>query len=85
MIPLDWRVSDGIMIPKVQNLRQSNLADYGQIVLGNVEEKLFWSLIAQRFYQHLVTKNNLIDTKFQKGSIQKMAGCREHTSMVGQP
>ena len=70
------------MIPKVQNPRQSNLADYRQIALENVERKLFWSLIAQRFYQHLVTKNNLIDTRFQKGSIQKMAGCREHTSMV---
>ena len=50
-------------------------------MLGNVEGKLYWSLIAQRFYQHLVTKNNLIDT-FQKGSIQKMVGCWEHTSMV---
>ena len=82
VIPLDWHVSDGIMIPKVQNPRQSNLADYRQIVLGNVEEKLFWSLIAQRFYQHLVTKNNLIDTTFQEGSIQKMTACWEHTSMV---
>ena len=51
-------------------------------MLGNVEGKLFWSLIAQRFYQHLVTKNNLIDTTSQKGSSQKMAGCCEHTSMV---
>ena len=70
------------MIPKVQNPRQSNLTDYRQIALGNVEEKLFWSLITQRFYQHLVTKNNLINTTFQKSSIQKMASCWEHTSMV---
>ena len=82
LIPLNWRVSDGIMIPKVQIPRQSNLADYRQIALGNVEGKLFWSLIAQRFYNHLVTKNKLIDTKFQKGSIQKMAGRWEHTSMI---
>ena len=65
VIPLNWRVSDGIMIPEVQNPRKPNLADYRQVVLGNVEGKLFWSLIAQRFYQHL-------------GSIQKMAGW-EHT------
>ena len=64
MIPLNFCVSDGIMILKVQNPRQSNLADYRQIVLGNVEGKLFWTLIAQRFYKHLVTKNNLIDTTF---------------------
>ena len=82
VIPLNWHVSDGIMIAKVHKPRQSNLADYRQILLANVEEKLFWSLIAQRFYQHLVTKNNMIDTMFQKGSIQKKAGCWEHTSMV---
>ena len=82
MIPLNFCVSDGIMILKVQNPRQSNLADYRQIVLGNVEGKLFWTLIAQRFYKHIVTKNNLIDTTFQKSPIQKMAGCLEHTSMV---
>ena len=55
MIPLNWSVSDGIMIPKVWNPRQSNLADYRQIALGNVEGKLFLSLIAQRFYQQLMT------------------------------
>ena len=50
--------------------------------LGNVEGKLLWSLLAQRFFQHLVSKNNLIDTMFEEGSIQNMAGCWEHTSMV---
>ena len=39
-IPLKWRVSDGIMIPKMQNPKQLNLADYRQIALGNVERKL---------------------------------------------
>ena len=82
LIQLNWCVSDGIMT-KVQNTRQSDLADYRQIALSNVEGKLFWSLIAQRFYQHLVTKNNLIDTMFQsfKVSIQKMTGCWEHKLM----
>ena len=41
VIPVNWHVCDGIMIPKVQNPRQSNLADYRQIALGNVEGKLF--------------------------------------------
>ena len=74
VIPLNWHISDEIMIPKVQNPRQLILADYIEIALGNVEGKLFWSLIVQRFYQHLVAKNNLIDTMFQEGSLQKMAG-----------
>ena len=64
VIPLSWCVSNEIMMPKVQNSRQSSLADYRQVALGNVEGKLFWSLIAQRFYQHLATKNNLIDSTF---------------------
>ena len=62
--PLSWCVSDEIMMPKVQNFRQASLADYRQIGLGNVEGKLFWSLIAQIFYQHLATKNNFIDLTF---------------------
>ena len=61
MIPLSWSVSDRIMISREQNYRQSNLADYRQIVLGNVEEKLFWSLTAQRFCQHLVTTGYRLD------------------------
>ena len=69
VIPLNRHVSDGIMILNVQNPRQLNLADDRQIALENVEGKLFWNLIAQRFYQHLVTEDNLIDATFQKGSI----------------
>ena len=59
--PLNWSVSDRIMISRVQNPRQSNLADYRQIVLRNEEEKLLWILIAQRFYQHLVTTGYRIE------------------------
>ena len=58
---LNWSVSDRIMISRVQNPRQSNLADYRQIVLRNVEEKLLWILIAQRFYQRLVTTGYRIE------------------------
>ena len=61
VIPLNWNDSDGIMISRVQNPRESNLADYRQIVLGNVEEKLLWSVIAQIFYQRLVTTGYRIE------------------------
>ena len=37
VIPFKWSLSDWIMISKVVNPRQSNLADYRQIALGNVE------------------------------------------------
>ena len=78
LIPLNWHVLDGLMIPKVQIPRQLNVADYREIVIRNVEGMFFWSLIiSQRcyIYQHLVTKNSFIGTMFQKGSIQKMGGC----------
>ena len=39
VIPLNCRVSGGILIPKIQNPRQSNLADDTQIALGNVEDQ----------------------------------------------
>ena len=55
VIPLNWCVTDGIIILRVQNPRCSNLADYRQIALRNIEGKL--------------TKNNWIGTMFQKGSI----------------
>ena len=55
VIPLNLSVSGRIMISKVQNPRQSNLADCRQIALGNAEGKLFWSLIGQKLYQLLVT------------------------------
>ena len=50
VIPLKWPVTDGIMISKVQNPRQSISADNRQMALENVKGKLFWSLKAQRFY-----------------------------------
>ena len=91
VIPLNWSVSDRIMISKVQNPRRSNIANYRQITLGNVEGKLFWSLIAQRFYQHLVTtgyrleENPLVETSqsllifltLLLTSIREMVSCRE--------
>ena len=81
-IPLKWRISDGIFILKSPKPDKSSLADFRQIALGNVEGKLFWSLIADRVYRHLVINNPIIDTSCQKGSIKKMAGVIEHTSMV---
>ena len=65
VIPLNWPVSDGIMIPKVQNPRQLISADNRQME----NQRKIISEPESLFYQRLVTKNNLIDTVFQKGSI----------------
>ena len=81
-VPLKWRIADGIFIPKVVSPNKSKIPDYRQIALMNVEGKLFWSLVSNKFYNHLITTNKIIDTSCQKGSIQKMAGVWEHTSMM---
>ena len=80
--PLNWRVSDGIFLPKVKQPAENNINHYRQIALLNVEGKIYWSLIANRLYSYLVEDNNYIKTESQKGSIKGMAGCWEHTSMV---
>ena len=80
--PLNWRVSDGIFLPKVQKPVETNINHYRQIALLNVEGKIYWALIAKRLYSYLVEDNNYIKTSSQKGSIKGMAGCWEHTSMV---
>ena len=81
-VPLSWRIADGIFIPKVAKPDPHNILDYRQIALMNVEGKLFWSMVSGRLYEHLVIANPIIDTSCQKGSIQKMAGVWEHTSMM---
>ena len=81
-VPLKFRISDGIFIPKVADPDEKNINDYRQIALLNVEGKLFWSLVGRRLYKYLVEDNSYIKTSNQKGSIRGMAGCWEHTSMV---
>ena len=80
--PLQWRISDGIFLPKVKNPKENKISDYRQIALLNVEGKLYWALVAKRLYSYLVEDNHYIKTNQQKGSIRGVAGCWEHTTMV---
>ena len=81
-VPLSWRISDGIFIPKVDVPNSMAIEDFRQIALMNVEGKLWWSMISDGLYKYLVTDNGFIDTKVQKGSIKNTPGCWEHTSMI---
>ena len=82
MVPLCWRLNDGIMIPKVDNPVADQIGDFRQIALLNVEGKIFWSMVADRLYNYLVTQNSFVSSKIQKGSMRKVAGCWEHTAMM---
>ena len=81
-VPFCWRISDGIMIPKVDSPKSGDIGDFRQIALLNVEGKLFWSIVADRLYQYLVTNNSFVSPFVQKGSMRKVPGCWEHTAMV---
>ena len=70
------------VIPKVTTPASNEVGDYRQIALLNVEGKLFWSLISERLYHYLGTNNRFVSPYVQKGSMKKVAGCWEHTSMV---
>ena len=83
-IPIQWRIASLIFIPKVSNPSETNILDFRQIALMNVEAKLFWALIARRLYNFFVKDNAIVNTAVQKGSIEGMPGCWEHMSMVWQ-
>ena len=48
----------------------------------NVEGKLFFSLVSQRFVSHIIKNNKFVNASIQKGCMEKIPGCWEHMSMV---
>ncbi|XP_061093280.1 uncharacterized protein LOC133125737 [Conger conger] len=80
-IPEQWRVAEGVWIPKEENSTQ--LDQFRIISLLCVEAKVFFSAISRRLSTYLV-KNTYIDTSVQKGGIAGMPGCMEHTGVVTQ-
>lgn len=80
-IPDQWRVAEGVWIPKEENSTQ--LDQFRIISLLSVEAKIFFSIISRRLCSYL-SKNSYIDTSVQKGGISGMPGCVEHTGVVSQ-
>lgn len=78
-IPKAWRRAGGVVIPKEKDA--SNIDQFRQINLLNVEGKVFFSIVAKRMTTYL-KQNNLIDTAVQKAGIPGFSGCLEHTSMI---
>ena len=78
-IPKAWRRAGGVAIPKEKDA--SNIDQFRQINLLNVEGKVFFSIVAKRMTTYL-KQNNLIDTSVQKAGIPGFSGCLEHTSMI---
>ena len=80
-IPEQWRVAEGVWIPKEENSTQ--LDQFRIISLLCVEAKVFFSAVSKRLCTYLA-KNTYIDTSVQKGGIPGMSGCLEHTGVVTQ-
>ncbi|KAJ3594798.1 hypothetical protein NHX12_004104 [Muraenolepis orangiensis] len=80
-IPDQWRVDEGVWIPKEENSTQ--LDQFRIISLLCVEAKVFFSAVSKRLCTYLA-ENTYIDTSVQKGGISGMPGCLEHTGVVTQ-
>ncbi|KAJ3605395.1 hypothetical protein NHX12_027442, partial [Muraenolepis orangiensis] len=85
-IPDQWRVAEGVWIPKEENSTQ--LDQFRIISLLCVEAKVFFSAVSKRLCTYLA-ENTYIDTSFQtvaknKGGISGMPGCLQHTGVVTQ-
>ncbi|KAJ3581825.1 hypothetical protein NHX12_016191, partial [Muraenolepis orangiensis] len=80
-IPDQWRVAEGVWIPKEENSTQ--LDQFRIISLLCVEAKVFFSAVSKRLCTYLA-ENTYIDTSVQEGGISGMPGCLEHTGVVTQ-
>ena len=69
-------------IPKNKPPNPSSIKDFRPISLMNVEGKLFFSLVSQRFVSHIIKSNKFVNASIQKGCMEKIPGCCEHMSMV---
>ncbi|CAG5130209.1 unnamed protein product, partial [Candidula unifasciata] len=75
----EWSKANGVYIPKEQDSK--SLSQFRPISLLNVEGKIFFSVMARRLTQYLMT-NKYIDTSVQKGGIPGVPGCLEHATMI---
>ena len=75
-IPFSWRTGETILISKDENT--SDPFHFRPITLNNSSGNLGMRILAQRTIAYL-TKNNYIDQSIQKGLMEKVSGCVEHT------
>lgn len=80
-IAQSWRYVEGVYIPKDE--KSENSDQFRVISLLSVESKIFFSVIAKRLSNFLLS-NRYIDTSVQKGGIPGVSGCLEHTGVVTQ-
>ncbi|RXN12199.1 reverse transcriptase [Labeo rohita] len=80
-IAQSWRYAEGVYIPKEE--KSENIDQFRVISLLSVESKIFFSIVAKRLSNFLLS-NKYIDMSVQKGGIPGVPGCLEHTGVVTQ-
>ena len=75
----EWKRAEGAYIPKEKDSR--SLTQFRPISLLNVEGKVFFTIMASRLTQYVMS-NRYIDTTIQKGGVPGVPGCIEHTTMI---
>ena len=75
-VPADWGSAYMVLIPKENDLTNPEL--FRNIAVTNTNGKIYFSVISRNLEDFMV-KNQYIDRSVQKGFLQGMAGCVEHT------
>ena len=75
----EWKRAEGVYIPKEKDSR--SLTQFRPISLLNMEGKVFFTIMASRFTQYVMS-NRYIDTTIRKGAVPGVPGCIEHTTMI---
>ena len=78
-IPPDWAITYISLIAKSSNLDQPS--EFRPIAVGNTAGKIFFSIIADRLQRYMVD-NQYIRVRKQKGFLEGMAGCLEHSFVL---
>ena len=79
VIPESWQRAVIVLLAKSDILDDPK--EFRPIALLNSEGRLFFTLMNWRLSDYML-KNKYIDTKVQKGFIEKLAGCVEHSETL---
>ena len=73
----------GITVLISKNELGNEVSDFRPITMTNTNGKILLSLLAKRALTYM-KKNNYFDASIQKGYINEVAGCAEHTTLLSE-
>ena len=79
VIPKSWQRAIVVLLAKSEDL--ASPGEFRPIALLNAEGRLFFTLMNARLSSFML-KNRYINTRIQKGFIEEVAGCIEHSEVA---